>query len=117
MPRCVICATLTLFSVVGILSGCSQNSLLANASPGFADGYRAGCKTATLEASNTARGIIKDKKRYLNEPEYQKGWDSGERGCQASHDQPNSNMPSDVYDAGGVIGPGGQMDGESGVYP
>lgn len=100
-----------------LLAACSQNALLQNASPGFAEGYRAGCQTATLEASQESQRTIKDKPRYLNDLEYQKGWEAGEKNCQLSHDQSNPNMSGDVYDAGGVIGPGGQQDGEVGAYP
>ena len=105
------------FTLLVTLCACSQNAMLSNATPGYADGYRAGCKTATAEASNIDRTIVRDQKRYLNDSEYQKGWDTGERSCRVTNDQASPNRPGDVYDAGGVIGPGGQSDGETGAYP
>lgn len=100
-----------------LLTACSQSAMLANATAGFRDGYHAGCETATAEASNITRTVVQDKKRYLNDAEYQKGWDNGEQSCKVTHDQANPNRPGEVYDAGGVIGPGGQSDGETGAYP
>ena len=100
-----------------LLASCSQNAMLSNATPAYGEGYRAGCKTATAEASNIDRIVVRDPKRYLNDSEYQKGWDTGERSCRVTYDQASPNRPGDVYDAGGVIGPGGQSDGETGAYP
>ena len=57
-----------------LLISCSQEFVLSNSTPSFAEGYRAGCKSGSSVASNMTGEIIKDDKRYLNDAEYASGW-------------------------------------------
>ncbi|NBS16270.1 MAG: hypothetical protein EBT06_00955 [Gammaproteobacteria bacterium] len=87
-----------------LISGCSQEFVLSNSTPSFAEGYRAGCKSGSSVASNMTGEIIKDDKRYLNDAEYATGWREGDRACHASGSKVNPNQPMEQIEIDGPLG-------------
>lgn len=106
-----------LITALLLIVGCSQDFILSNATPSYADGYRAGCQTGTGEASNISRTVVRDEKRYQNEPDYQNGWDTAKRRCNSRSESTFSTGTTTVYDSAGVIGGGGHSDSGGGQYP
>ena len=108
---------LSLITFLFLMTGCSQDFILSNATPAYADGYRAGCQTGTGEASNISRTVVRDDKRYQNEPDYQTGWDTAQRRCNSRSESTFSTGTTTVYVSGGVVGGGGHSDSGGGQYP
>ena len=107
----------SLISALLLITGCSQDFILSNETPSYADGYRAGCQTGTGEASNISRTVVRDDKRYRNEPDYQNGWDTAQRRCNSRSESTFSTGTTTVYDSAGVVGGGGHSDSGGGQYP
>ena len=89
---------------LALITGCSQAFILSNATPSFADGYRAGCESGASEGSNMTGEIKKDDKRYLHDDEYASGWREGDRACHASGSKVNPNQPMEQIDIDGPRG-------------
>ena len=62
---------------LALITGCSQAFILSNATPSFADGYRAGCESGASEGSNNrasegsagqVHGITAGQSHGLTEP-------------------------------------------------
>jgi len=100
-----------------LATGCSQDFILSNATPSYADGYRAGCQTGTGQASNISRTVVRDDKRYKYEPDYQDGWDTAQRRCNSRSESTFSTGTTTVYDSAGVVGGGGHSDSGGGSTP
>ena len=102
-----------------ILAACSQESMLAYSTPGYAKGYHDGCQTGTAQASNISRTVVRDEKKYANDTEYRQGWDDGKGRCDSRFDTTVSttNGNGSVYDSSGVVGGGGHSDYGGGQYP
>ena len=49
-----------------LLISCSQEFVLSNSTPSFAEGYRAGCKSGSSVASNMTGEIIKEERWHCN---------------------------------------------------
>lgn len=90
-----------------LLTACSEEFLRSTSSSAFADGYKAGCDNGTAAASNKTGAFVRDEQRYLNDPEYGRGWRSGNRACDGENFKfnPNDSMqpveidgPMGVYD-------------------
>ncbi len=90
-----------------MLNACGEEFLRSTSSPAFADGYKAGCDNGTATASNKTGAFVRDEQRYLNEPEYARGWRSGNQECNGENLKfnPNDSMqpleidgPMGVYD-------------------
>jgi hypothetical protein len=108
-----------MISILLFGAGCSQDMLLAHSTPAYAQGYREGCQTGTAAASNISGTVVRNEKRYKNEPDYQQGWDAGQNRCNARFDTtiPTGVGSSMVYDASGVVGGGGHDDFGGGQNP
>lgn len=89
-----------------LLNGCSEDWLRSNSSPAYAAGYRDGCSNGTSTASNQNGIVVRDDQRYLNDPEYARGWRSGDRECDGENFMYNPNDPMEPI----------QVDGPQGVY-
>lgn len=89
-----------------LLTGCSEDWLRGNSSPPYADGYRDGCANGTSTASNQNGAFVRDDPRYLNDPEYARGWRSGDRECDGENLMYNPNDAMEPI----------QVDGPQGVY-
>lgn len=89
-----------------LLNGCSEDWLRGNSSPAYADGYRDGCANGSSTASNRTDTFVRDDQRYLNDPEYARGWRSGNRECDGENLMYNPNDAMEPI----------QVDGPQGVY-
>lgn len=69
-----------------LLGGCQSTREWMQAEgypPVFIDGFEAGCSSGR-QAAGALDSFRKDVPRYLQQPEYAKGWDDGFRQCQAA---------------------------------
>lgn len=92
--------------VLVLLNACREDMLRSNSSPAYADGYRDGCSNGTSTASNQTGIVVRDDPRYLNDPEYARGWRSGDRECDGENLMYNPNDSMEPI----------QVDGPQGVY-
>ena len=95
-----------LIGLLALLTACSADLLNANSSPAYAKGYQDGCANGSSTASNANGMFVRDESRYLNDPEYARGWRTGNRMCNGDHFNANPNDPMEPI----------QIDGMGGTY-
>ncbi|WDY57337.1 hypothetical protein [Pseudomonas sp. PSKL.D1] len=72
--------------VVLLLAGCQtthEQMLNQGYPPAYADGFQDGCSSGRQAAAMMAGDFRKNVPRYLQDRQYESGWDDGFRQCQA----------------------------------
>jgi len=82
--------TITAFSigVIILLSGCTtqNHEVPKGMSSEWSSGYKLGCDSGLSAGGNPYYSFTKDVKKYLEDPIYKDGWDSGFAKCKGSYD-------------------------------
>lgn len=76
--------------VAMLLSGCEtthEQMLGQGFPPAYADGFEDGCSSGRQAAGVPAGDFRKNVPRYLQERQYESGWDDGFRQCQAMQER------------------------------
>ncbi|AXM97814.1 hypothetical protein ACU5P1_03570 [Pseudomonas plecoglossicida] len=83
-----------------LLAGCEsthEQMLSQGYPPSYADGFKDGCSSGHQAAESMAGDFRKDVSRYLQNRQYESGWDDGFRQCNAIQKDDDERQYRDRY--------------------